>query len=451
MDSESCRYSLENTILPFDSYQSKARVHMYHAANPFQAQPDGTSPNAFVAREATYTWIHQKLADSQTPHAVTLSGVEHVGKTTLLWHFNAVLKADLLGVYVHLPQVATERDIITLLAQQVSTSAALPQLANGASDADDPRTTFADDILPLALGQLGQRQRMILLLDDGHHLLGLGDASVFAYLSDLIVQHPRLGIVMTMDSRHESAALAAMRPLVAETHLHRLRPFTPPETRSLLGQGLDAFRVSADGLHAVQALTGGQPLLTQQFGALAYNRASQSDAAPDIISGTEVAVMLPDWLEQVDDIMTGMWHRLNNTQQIVLMAVCQVSHPNVITPEQIEAWLVETETSLDLTAIRAALRGLAYESLIRYEGGEVRLVMGIWRAWLAQHHTVPNALVNDAGGTTLALWQVAIGTLIVIAIGVTLIVWAARPDERPPATNPAGQPTVTFEPLSPNS
>ncbi len=424
---------------------------MPHPDNPFQPQPHGDELlKAFVVREEAYTWIHQTFVDSQNPHAATVIGASQVGKTTLLRHFSTVFDPRVIGVYVPMPAGANEQIVLTAIAEQIAQVMGSAAVTDGTST---PRSAFADAFLPRTLGRLRPQQRLVLLLDDAHHLMQAGDSTFFTYLSDLILRFAQLSVVLTVDHRDEAAALVAMRPLVAETHVYRLKPFTFPETQNLLSQCPEVFQIGSDGAAAVQALAGGQPLLVQSFATLIYDRASRSQAGLVVIHADDIMSQAADLVNRVNDFLMAMWNRFDASQQIVLVAVCEMSpQPTqaAVVPERIEAWLVETESPLDLTMIRAALRGLEYESVIRYERGGALLVMGIWQVWLINRPAVADAATVEQTTTRVQGWAIATGIVVVLILTVILILQIAQRGSQSAPAHPSGNPTVTLEQIPPS-
>lgn len=433
------------------------------APNPFCTDGDTDQACVFVPREAVYRHINQYLADPISPHAFVLLGVPGLGKSTLLRRFDTVFPASEIGIYLQLGSAGSAYDETQLLEQiaaQITTALQTQiitpdELLPEDGYAEAPRIWFRERFLPRVFRTLRSRRRLVLLLDDAdvlfqdsaltepdkHHFL--------AYLSALLAHNTQLACVLALNNAYETE-LQHFAPLVSLPYVHRLSHLTLTETVQYINSS-DAFTVDDAGVGAVFAATGGSPMLVQRYGALLHDRLQEAGHTSRVhLSLDAVRAALPQLAQTTHSIFHEQWGRLALNERLVLTALGDLLYKNpqrAVAPEQIETWLVKTDYPLDMIAVKAAIRRLEYDLLVRYEGKDIVVTSGLLKSWLV-NNTRLDAVANGAAPhTNRPVWRwVGVGiTAVLILLLLALVLTAQRAAEQRPSTAATNVPTVTLE------
>jgi hypothetical protein len=380
----------------------------------FLPSTDGRyQPSRFALRVAAYQHIHQCFADPYTPLAATFIGRRSIGKSALLWHFNAVFDDPYIGVYVPLRQLRpqSERVLFRYFAEQIFAAITARGFSIGRLPeipATPNRAWFQETLLPSIFQTIRGQRRLVLLLDDADYLLemihgGDIDRDLWGFLSALIAQYGQLGMVMTLSPSAENH-LNELVPLCDPAQVMRLEDLPRDEVAALF-----ELPAESDVTESLLHITGGNPLLLQFVGQAMADQALTVQA---------LTAQLPTLLTQTTPFFEGRWRELTLTERLVLTAISHLVYdkPNtVIAVAHVEQWLAQTDYPTNPTAIRAALRGIEYQQLVRQGEGGIQLRGSLLQLWLLRYAR----LGGDATGrrrTPVALIAVVIGVLLLAAL-----------------------------------
>ncbi len=417
--------------------------------NPFL---DKAAP--FVGRRKAFDLLRQQLDDPQGTGASVILGRHNIGKTALLRHLRRQDDPALVDVYIPLKPLnpSDEGDWLITLALEMMHALSrhdisLHRLPRPDSVKEETRLWFRDNYLPEVL-RLLTHQRMVWLLDDAGQLLEwLREEKLpvdtFNYMLDLTRRYPALSIVLALDSQHE-ADLHLFSPLVNLAYVIRLESLSRDEAGELLRQP-EQFRLNDEALDAVYQASGGEPRLLQRFGYHLYQHWETSP--PTTFTADIIRQLRPTVYAESSADLREIWDSLSRNERLVLTAVAQMLYDQPLEPvqaAQIEAWLIESDFPLDMTAIQAALRSLEYNEIIRNREGFITIRAGMMQTWLVENARMGRSLItNSLTPSQRRRWLglVGIAALLLLVIALLLIVSQGG---QTPVDNRSIEPTVTL-------
>lgn len=404
-------------------------TRMDNVINPYQPlSEDDSIPAPFAGRQAAFARLRQYLDEPASRNALVFLGQHRGGKTALLRRFDTVFDPAFMGVYIPLRQHTSIREgsLWTALvhasehtlAERDLTLTRLPSLPNSP---ETLRDWLNQTWLPEIQAAIRPHRHLVWLLDDAHLLLNDLPQSAFAFLRDLLAQHPQLKIVLTANLDEETK-LPMMEPLVDLAQVFRLTNLDESETSWLVQTPAKAlYMVSDSAAHEVYRATGGQPQLTQRFGYHLY-KTWENDPAHTVISAEDVKILLHTITQESRNDLLNLWQQSTPAERRVLTAINQLRYADPLNPvdhQTLNAWMIDSDTPLDSAAINASLRSLDYREIIRHEQGKVLLASGLMQRWLLETNPPPSA---TAPLSTSRRRQVALLVLLVLLIVMLLVI-----------------------------
>ncbi len=442
---------------------------MIDLVNPYHSDYDDTREAPFAGRKDAFARLHTRLFDPVRSGAILFLGGRHIGKTALLHSVDGVFKETTLSVYVPLRETALDSETEWLLAlAQIMTSElvergfTLTRLSQLDPPEGDIRAWFETTFLPQILG--AARRKLLLLLDDADRLmlavraLQLPD-DTFAYLLDLAQKFQNIHFALALDTDFEDD-LGDFAPLVAPNDVVRLSPLAPDETQWLLQaptQGV--YTVPDECAQAVHRAVGGAPGLVQHFGYQFFRR-WETYPELNVFTQQDVKALLPTIYLFNEPDFRYLWDRLSVNEHLVLTAISGLLYSDPlgrIDAARIQAWLVETDYPLDLTAINSTLRSLEYRQLLQPSPNGIVLTAEIMQTWLlenarldvrpptlATHPADPDEAPATPAQRRVPTRVLLILTIILIVLVIANVVAYAWVNGGSSATTPTIQPTVTL-------
>lgn len=409
----------------------------------------------FAGREAALARLFQHLTDTQlTAPPPLFLGRRRIGKTALLRQFDAVFEEHFIGVYLPLRRVGFEtfeeeaawlrllaEALLYTLHQRGFSVQSLERLMQDDDEYADSRDWLRRIFLPQVFHVIRANRRIVLLLDDAERLVQAMDAGKLPadhprYLATLL--HAQLGLTLTMDTTYE-AHLSTLAPLVSLASVQRLPRLSPEACAVLLAD----CRLGEGALKIVQAAAGGEPVLIQRFG---YHLYALAQAKPGSLSAHDVNTVLPLVYADSEAEFAETWLALVRDERLVLTAMCSLLYEDrdrAIDIALIERWLVDTDYPLDVTAIRAAVRGLEYRELVMGGVRDLGIVCGLMQRWLINNTRLASSGEANASVTRYPRrWLLVLGGLLMVILLVALIFSISRSETSGTSLTPV--PTVTL-------
>jgi hypothetical protein len=410
----------------------------------------------FAGRQAAFSRFYQHLtAPSESRVAMLFVGRRHIGKTTFLRRFDAVMDESFIGVYISLKDTPVNYESGWLMTLAHASAEALGQRDFTLSRLSEPpiaedalRDWLAETRLSEVCTIIRPYRRLVILLDDAESLIDAIVANklpmdTFVYLQSLLEKHPQLGIALTLDTGRE-AHLEALSPLVSPASVFRLDNLTLAETTQLLREPVTGlYAVSDEAVNAVQTATGGAPLLLQRYGFLLYHHWQHNPQNATI--NEEVAKSLASNVYiEVEEEFKAAWHSLERDERLVLTAIVSLLYDDPlrkIDTAAIQAWLLETDYPVDTIAINSAIRGLEYGETIKESPSGITVNASLMQRWLVENARLSDVPSNPANTRRTRLWLAALALILLLALLVALALSIPRSGSDP-ATS---QPTVTLQ------
>ena len=422
----------------------------------------------FVGRDAVYERLQQHVAKPMTPGAFLLLGRTGIGKSAVLANFDMRFDDAILGVYMPLSidRLADVGSFVMALAEFTTdlvdqygfNAERLRSLMETEPDpvqdnvieapvtpeiVSDPQTWLKDTYLPVLFRVTRPQRHVVWLWDDADKLLtaiseGALPDDFLVYLRDLLDTFPLLSIVLSLHTRHEET-LTQFMPLVSDANTLRLMRLSSWDAAQLL-------RVRVPGVletvcEAVYRITGGDPRLVLRFGDYLLQ------TPQDEIYTETVRQGVPHVYAASQDILRQLWQDLDANERTVLRALAAMHYADPlrsVTAEQIEVWLVDTDTPLDLTTIHSALRSLEYRELVLQGEGGIRLTMELLQRWLLDR-AAQQADQDAATGVLVAPRVGRRGWLLLVLAAAAVIVLLVLVSQLPASpSTPLPEPTITL-------
>ena len=168
----------------------------------------------------------------------------------------------------------------------------------------------------------------------------------------------------------------------------RLPNLAPDETKWLLQAPVQGLYAVPDEITlAVQRAVGGAPNLVQQFG---YQFFKRWEATPELNVFTleDVKAVTPAVYLYNEADYRDRWERLTANERTVLTAISGRLYDDPlgrIDAAAIQAWLVDTDFPIDITAINATLRSLEYREILQPTPDGIALSADLMQSWLLEN------------------------------------------------------------------
>ncbi len=390
------------------------RPNPYHSGIDADLSPEAIDGVPFAGRKEAFGRLYKQLNDTApgAMRALCFVGRRRAGKTALLLAFDAAFGESYAGARVFVGQFMPEdEEEFLLMLAQAATEAILDSTGKVGKlneiaqleEGGDARAWLVETFLPVALSAL-QGRRLVFLLDDADKLLnavrsGTLRLDTFAYLRLLVETFPEIGFVLTLDAEYEPE-IDSLGPLIGVNDSFRLTNLAPDETRWLLQEPVrGCYSVPDDAATAVHKATGGAPALVQQFGFQLFQRWNLTPEI-NVVTLDDVKTLTRNMYQYAEADMKYDWLRLSPNEKRVLAAISQRHYADPlkkVDPEAIEAWLADSDTPMDRTAINAALRGLDYAELVQTTQVGTAISSGLMQAWLLENA----GRMSFGGGTAI--------------------------------------------------
>jgi len=377
----------------------------------------------FAGRQAIYARLQQQILDPPHRHAIVFTGHAGMGKTTLLKQFLTVFDDPILPVFTSLSETkfgneeALLQELIdginALLFEYNFSLSRVPQL-----DADNDSTVldwFSESYLPEVQRIIRPHRRIVWLLDDAEKL---GQYEHFAgYLHGLLKANPQFSIILATRTDFEET-LTDLQPLVDPVIAERIHRLNGEESADLIRQyapGIDDTITEK-----IFTATGGHPRLLARYGqSLQGHRAEYSDS--DAFERAK-----SDVYDASHEDFREIWLKLSRDERLVLTAIASLIYDDPIqnvTPERIEAWLVETDYLLDIVTINAGLRGMDYQDIVSHRQNDgIKLTMGLMQQWLLEQARLESGNAIQRGQLPLRLVIIVVVVIVLILLVMFFVI-----------------------------
>lgn len=432
--------------------------------NPYNPLNPTEHPAYFVNRAETFTFFRQNLAGAAYGRALALIGRRGLGKTSVLYQLAGQLDERYVVCVVALANasLADEESLILAIAEDIrlaldlagSSTYRLPEWPPDVEVGEESpsiRAWFEADFLDITITALRGRT-LVLALDDAHLLFqairhGALPGDVWDYLGGLVVAHPRLELVVSLDAAVEDQALATT--LLGDPVLHtRLNELSREDAAILVQQPLEGVARYDEGVVAqILALADGHPFLLHSICRLLFRRSEERNHNGPI-TGHDLIAVQDAALEQASEIFDPLWQAMAQNERLALTALVALhrDYPDAgATPDDLHAWATARGYTPNATQMAAALRSLDYKGLVRLDmQGRYLLAAGLIAGWVAANTTIEMAPVEQPGASRYVPGLgLAAAVLIVAALGAAAFLGAFDAGDEDEGGAPSG-PTATL-------
>lgn len=367
-------------------------VNPYHAGRPVEG------PEMFFGRDDALIWVEQQLTLDRG--LLILHGPDLIGKTSLVRRLPAFLAEHVLCLYFEgkhhrgrpLPQVlaALAGDLANQLMAQNLVS---PHQVDTAADSATAVTSLLKQAnLGLQQGSSSspdapegdQRLRLLLILDDAHHLSDGEPPSLdglFDFLASLLADMPYLQLLLTLSDRGYTQL---NHPILLGAAAFRLGPLTSDAAQQLItrpAQG--ALRFDAGVTNRIAEITSNHPYYLHLFCYTLYNLCAR-DAW---INQSDIDRVLDALLTLPNREFQAIWDWSNWAERAALTALAGLKGAHgPITRQEVLNYLRRFDTRAVPDVMLDALESLADRGvLVRMGALSYRFSVNLFRYWLNRH------------------------------------------------------------------
>ncbi|MFP4321620.1 MAG: AAA family ATPase [Anaerolineales bacterium] len=432
--------------------------------NPYHPLAPPDDPTLFFGRADAVAFLRQRLVGAPNTQMLILLGRHGIGKTSLLHHTSYIIDERYRTVYINLSDARghNTRDMLQHMASTIitgmerigaSTYRVTDEPSPNASPADY-QTWFADHLMDVAVTAIRRDRFLLLLLDDLQVLLqaidaGDLDADFMHFLGQLLHQHERLDILAGLDIHYEARTLEY--DVCANMQFHwRLGHLEPEAAERLIVEPIaDQYNYAADTRAEILALCGGYPFLIHSLCRLIYRyyegSSRPAEIPPRAIEGVRMAT-----LEETSEIIAPYWAEMTLQERALLGALLTLGAwdaAHAAPLDDLARALSRPALGINQTKLNALLRGLDYLHIIdTTPAGGYHFRTRLEAEWLHMQLDEPGQ--GLLGGRRLPnKTQIAgvIGTLLVIAIIIGLLLIGGFEDDETPADSTPLPATSTLD------
>ncbi len=405
--------------------------------NPYKLDGDVSSA-PFAGRQDAFGRLYGLTSDPGRQHGFLFVGRQGIGKTALLHAISSMLKETAICPIIPLREMEIEGEAAWLLDLAQSVTAVLvdrgftlSRLSMIEAPGADMRLWLDTVFLPHIFATIRPTRQLLFLFDDADRLLleiktGTLPADLLSYFGELLKKYRQLQFVFTLDAEFE-AEISEFGTLISYQHMLRLSNLSVEEVKWLLTTPANEYYVVPDEVVvATHKQTGGEPSATQQFGYEFFQRWYE---APDlnVITLDDVRKIAAKLYTERRATLRAVWDRLSVNERLALTALSGTLYDDPlapITPQALQAWLVETDYPLDTTAINSALRGLEYRELIT--PNPITITSELMKMWLLDNaRTINRAALPKPERAESAVARAAVNPrlirLLLLALAVLII------------------------------
>jgi hypothetical protein len=422
-------YTLINTQPARQDQAMTAIPNPYNPLNPTE------HPAYFVNRAETFTFFRQNLAGAAFGRALALIGRRGLGKTSVLYQLAGQLDERYVVCLVALgnASLADEESLILAMTEDIrlaldlagSSTYRLPEWPPEVDPGEELpaiRDWFESDYLTIAVTALRGRT-LILALDDAHLLFpaiqhGAVPGDIWDFLGGLMITHPRIELVVSVDAAYEDQALATT--LLSDPVLHtRLSELSREDAAVLVQQPLEGVARYDEGVVAdILALAGGHPFLLHSICRLLFRRSEERNHNGPITEHDLIAVQ-DAALEQSSEIFEPLWQDMAQNERLALTALVALNeeYPGAgATLEDLHTWATAHGYTPNTTQLAAALRSLDYKGLVEIDmQARYTLPALLIAGWVAANSPIEMAPVAQPSASRFVPVVGLVAALLIVA------------------------------------
>lgn len=373
---------------------------MANPVNPYIAGAPLRGERGFFGRHDTLAWVQRELGNPAT-NALVLFGQRRIGKTSLLLQLQRTLEGpSYLPIYFDLQDQAT-RPLNQVLYDLTDTIADKLGWDRPISGNFDPRGVFFRKmVLPQVQQRLGEKRRLVLLMDEFDVLDQAAQAELpehaaangfFPFLRRIMTDDARPAFVFVVGRRAEDLALNFTATFKAS--LVREIWTLDPESAAALVRQAEAngtLDFTDDAVARILNFTNHHPYLTQllcqRIWERAYTARPVAPALP-VIDVPQVEAIVTDALQAGNQALTWLWNGLSPAERIFAAALAENTDEGRVIKVDDIVQVLSTNAERLLTREVEAARGdlVKRHVLIEVSPGEYRFAVELFRRWVRQH------------------------------------------------------------------
>ncbi|MDH4137272.1 MAG: AAA family ATPase, partial [Anaerolineae bacterium] len=356
-----------------------------NSANPYVFDNPIMVKEWFFGRDDIFRSIREVLIDREQENLIILYGQRRIGKTSILRQVGHRLGEPYIPVLIDasFPSDSLEgflQEIASAIQQALQREEDIKvELPSRDQFLADPQHTFDHGFLSKVEGALGDRH-LILMLDEAQlirekTLQGLWEGDAFEYFSNLIRQHARLGLILSVES-HEFPPLSSVGIQKKVGFLNR------DEAVQLVVQPVQGILTyEPEAVQRILSLTSGHPYYVQLLchHLFAYCQRVNISA----VTLTDVEAILPEIVERAGSDFQFLWDHSTPEEKFVLAALAQAGGEKgqAINKEELLTTLRRRKAPVSAQQVAKALVNLSSREIIHFQA-PYTFNVDVFRSWL---------------------------------------------------------------------
>ncbi len=450
-------------------------------ANPYVFDRPITTQELFFGRDDILRVIKEALMDREQDNLIILYGQRRMGKTSLLHQVGPYLGELYLPILIDLQQLPSDSpesflwEVASVIQRALQGDRDLRvELPSQEPFLADAWHAFGHQFLARVSEALGDRH-LLLMFDEAHLISEVpwpGD--IWSYLLGLTRQHPRLGLILALESREPpSPAAAGVQQKIG--YLNR-----EEAVRLIVQPTQGTLTYEPEAVERLFSLTSGHPYYLQLLCHTLFAYCQRVNVRT--VTPTDVETVLPEAVERAGPDCQFLWDSSTPEEKFVLAALAQAGgkERQAIAKDELLTTLKRRKAPLSARQVAKALVNLSLREIINFQapytfqvdvfrlwvrdqkriGGVKRELAGTVKQWQKEKVGVP--VERRKPGWRIGLAALLVGMLLVGGylggfffqprteiwgrMRATPTVLAPAPPSTPPADTPTAGPGIPFTP-----
>jgi photosystem II stability/assembly factor-like uncharacterized protein len=378
-----------------------------NSANPYVFDSPISVGELFFSRDDIFRSIKEALVDREQDNLIILYGQRRIGKTSVLHQVGHRLSEQYISVLIDLQSVPSDSpegflwELASAIEQALHRDRNIKvELPSQDQFLADPQHTFGHDFLARVEEALGDRY-LILMLDEAHLIRekaqqGHWEGDAFEYLFNLTHQHPRLGLILSVESQ-EPPSLPSVGIQKKVGFLNR------DEAIQLVVQPVQGILTyDPEAIERILSLTSGHPYYVQLLchNLFAYCQRVNASA----VTLTDVEAILPEVIERAGGDFQFLWDNSTPEEKFVLAALAQAGgeEGQAIAKEELLSTLRRRKAPVSTRQVAKALVNLSSREILNFQA-PYTFNVDVFRLWLRDQKRI--GWVKSELAETIEQWK----------------------------------------------
>jgi hypothetical protein len=375
--------------------------------NPYVFDSPIIAKELFFGHDDIFRLLRETLVDREQDNFIILHGQRRIGKTSVLHQVGHRLSEQYISVLIDLQSIPSDSfegflwEVASAIQQALQRDREVKvELPSRDQFLADPQHAFGRDFLTKVEEALGDKY-LILMLDEAQLIRekaqqGPWENNAFEYFFNLIRQHARLGLILSVESQ-EFPSLSSVGIQKKVGFLNR------DDAIKLVVQPVQGILTyDPEAVERILSLTSGHPYYVQLLchSLFAYCQRVNTSA----VTLTDVETILPEVVERAGSDSQLLWDNSIPEEKFVLAALAQAGgeEGQAIAKDELLTTLRRRKAPLSAHQVAKALVSLSSREIINFQA-PYTFNVDVFRLWLRDQKRIGWVKRELAG--TIEQWK----------------------------------------------